>query len=148
MHYLKDIVICWYELGMQLDVPLNKLDEIRCNHSSDVYQCKLLMLQEWQRRPTLNPSWFTLVDALRKMKENVIANKIAEQFSELYTHNCCHESRLYTCLLTHILMQMLMYIFSCMGLSMRLYYLHLRPPIMCITYAHLLLQMLTFRESC
>ena len=146
MHHLIDVVERWYELGVQLDVPISKLNEIRCNNSSDVYQCKLLMLQEWQRRPTLNPSWFTLVDALRKMEENVIANKIAEQFSELYTHNCCRQSRLYTCLLTHLLMQMLMYIFSCMGISMKLRYLHLRPPI--ITYAHLLLQMLTFRESC
>ena len=84
MHYLKDIVIRWYELGVELDVPLNKLDEIRCNNSSDVYQCKLLMLQEWQRRPTLKPSWCTLVDALRKMEENVIAEKIAQQFSELH----------------------------------------------------------------
>ena len=84
MHYLKDIVIRWYELGVELDVPLNKLDEIRCNNSSDVYQCKLLMLQEWQRQPTLKPSWCTLVDALRKMEENVIAEKIAQQFSELH----------------------------------------------------------------
>ena len=84
IRYLKDIVIRWYELGVELDVPLNKLDEIRCNNSSDVYQCKLLMLQEWQRRPTLKPSWCTLVDALRKMEENVIAEKIAQQFSELH----------------------------------------------------------------
>ena len=82
MHCLKDIVERWYELGMELDVPLNKLNEIRCNNSSDVYQCKLLMLQEWQRRPTLKPSWCTLVDALRNMKEYVIAEKIAQQFSE------------------------------------------------------------------
>ena len=84
MHYLKDIVIRWYELGVELDVPLNKLDEIRCNNSSDVYQCKLLMLQEWQRQPTLKHSWCTLVDTLRKMEENVIAEKIAQQFSELH----------------------------------------------------------------
>ena len=86
MHHLKDIVERWYELGVELDVPLNKLNEIRCNNPGDVYQCKLLMLQEWQRRPTLKPSWCTLVDALRKMEENVIANKIAQNFSELYTH--------------------------------------------------------------
>ena len=84
MHYLKDIVIRWYELGVELDVPLNKLDEIRCNNSSDVYQCKLLMLQEWQKQLTLKHSWCTLVDALRKMEENVIAEKIAQQFSELH----------------------------------------------------------------
>ena len=84
MHHLKDIVERWYELGVQLDVPISKLNEIRCNNSSDVYQCKLLMLQEWQRQPTLKPSWCTLVDALRKMEENVIANKIPQQFSEFH----------------------------------------------------------------
>ena len=84
MHHLKDIVEHWYQLGVQLDVPISKLNEIRCNNTSDVYQCKLLMLQEWQRRPTLKPSWCTLVDALHKMEENVIANKIAQQFSEFH----------------------------------------------------------------
>ena len=84
LHYLKDIVERWYELGVELDVPLNKLNEIRCNNPGDVYQCKLLMLQEWQRRPTLKPSWCTLVDTLRKMEETVIAEKIEQQFSELH----------------------------------------------------------------
>ena len=82
MHHLKDVVERWYELGVQLDVPISKLNEIRCNNSGNVYQCKLHMLQEWQRRPTLKPSWCTLVDALRNMEENVIAEKIAQQFSE------------------------------------------------------------------
>ena len=82
MHHLKEVVKRWYELGVQLGVQISKLDEIRCNNSGDVYQCKLLMLQEWQGRPSLKPSWCTLVDALCKMEENVIAEKIAQQFSE------------------------------------------------------------------
>ena len=84
LQHLKDIVERWYELGVQLDVPISKLNEIRCNNSSDIYQCKLLMLQEWQRRPPLKPSWCTLVDALHKMEENVIASKIAQHFSEFH----------------------------------------------------------------
>ena len=84
MHHLGNIVIRWYELGVQLNVPISKLNEIRCNNSSDVYQCKLLMLQEWQRRPTLKSSWCTLVDALHNMKENVIAEDIVQRFSELH----------------------------------------------------------------
>ena len=38
-HHLEDIVMHWYELGVQLDVPnaISKLNEIRCNNSSDVY---------------------------------------------------------------------------------------------------------------
>ena len=83
MHHLEDIVERWYQLGVQLDVPISKLNEIRCNNSSDVYQCKLLMLQEWQRRPTLKPSWWTLVDALRNMKENTVAESISQHFSKL-----------------------------------------------------------------
>ena len=83
MHRLEDIVERWYELGVQLDVPISKLNEIRCNNSSDVYQCKLLMLQEWQRRPTLKPSWCTLVDALRNMKENAIVKRLSQQFGKL-----------------------------------------------------------------
>ena len=84
LYHLEDIVMRWYQLGVQLNVPLNKLNEIRCNNPSDVYQCKLLMLQEWQRQPTLKPSWCTLVDALYSMEENVIADRIAQQFSELH----------------------------------------------------------------
>ena len=90
MHHLKDIVEHWYELGVQLDVPINTLKEIRCNNPSDVYQCKLLMLQEWQRQPTLKPSWCTLVDALYKMEENAIADRVSQQFSELvYSSPVC-----------------------------------------------------------
>ena len=84
MDHLKDIVVRWYQLGVQLDVPISKLNEIRCNNSSNVLRCKQLMLEEWQRQPTLKPSWCTLVDALSKMEENVIADKIAQQFSELH----------------------------------------------------------------
>ena len=98
MCHLENIVECWYQLGVQLDVPISKLNEIRCNNSSDVYQCKLLMMQEWQRQLTLKPSWCTLVDALHNMKENTVAESISQQFSELcldyiylnVTFNCAY----------------------------------------------------------
>ena len=83
MQHLEDIVVRWYELGVQLDVPISKLNEIRCNNPGDVYQCKLLMLQEWQRRPTLKPSWCTLVNALWNMKEITIVERISQQFGKL-----------------------------------------------------------------
>ena len=73
----------WYQLGMELGLPISKLEEIECNNPSNVLRCKLLMLQEWQRRPTLKPSWCTLVDALHKMKENTVAESISQLFGEL-----------------------------------------------------------------
>ena len=83
MHQLEDIVRRWHQLGMELSLPTSKLEEIEVNNPGNVLRCKRLMLQEWERRPTLKPSWSSLVDALRKMKENTIADKISQQFSEL-----------------------------------------------------------------
>ena len=83
MHYLESIVKNWYQLGMELGLPMSKLEEIECNNPSNVLRCKRLMLQEWQRRPNLKPSWCTLVDALYSIKENTIAHRISQQFSEL-----------------------------------------------------------------
>ena len=82
MHYLESIVKNWFQLGMQLGLPMSKLEEIECNNPSNVLRCKRLMLQEWQRRPTLKPSWCTLVDALYSIKENTAADKISQIFSE------------------------------------------------------------------
>ena len=83
MHQLEDIVRRWHQLGMELSLPTSKLEEIEVNNPGHVLRCKRLMLQEWERRPTLKPSWSSLVDALRKMNENTIADKISQQFSEL-----------------------------------------------------------------
>ena len=83
IHHLEDIVKNWLQLGMELGLPVSKLEEIEYNNPSNVLRCKRLMLQEWQRRPTLKPSWYTLVDALCSIKENTAADKISQQFSEL-----------------------------------------------------------------
>jgi len=81
MHQLEDIVRRWHQLGMELSLPTSKLDEIEFNNPGNVLRCKRLMLQEWERRPTLKPSWSSLVGALHKMNENSIADKISQQFN-------------------------------------------------------------------
>ena len=83
MHDLEGIVKHWYQLGVELGLPISKLEEIECNNSSNVLRCKLLMLQEWQRQSTLKPSWCTLVNALHKMEENGVAERISQHFSKL-----------------------------------------------------------------
>ena len=72
----------WYQLGVELGLPMSKLEEIGYNNPSNVLRCKLLMLQEWQKQLTLKPSWCTLVDALHSMKENTVADRISQQFSK------------------------------------------------------------------
>jgi len=84
MHQLEGIVRDWYQLGIELGLPTSKLEEIEVNNPGNVLRCKRLMLQEWERRPTLKPSWSSLVGALHKMNENTIADRISQQFSELH----------------------------------------------------------------
>ena len=84
MHQLEGIVRDWYQLGIELSLPTSKLEEIEVNNPGNVLRCKRLMLQEWERRPTLKPSWSSLVDALRDMNEKTIADRISQQFSELH----------------------------------------------------------------
>jgi len=83
MCQLDNIVKQWYLLGLELGLPSSKLEEIESNNPSNVLRCKRLMLQEWERRPILKPSWSSLVGALHKMNENTIADRISHQFSEL-----------------------------------------------------------------
>ena len=84
MHQLEDIVRRWYQLGLELGLPTSKLEEIEFNNPGNVLRCKRVMLQEWGRRPTLKPSWSSLLDALHQMNENSIADRISQQFSELH----------------------------------------------------------------
>jgi len=94
MHQLEDIVRKWYQLGMELGLPPSKLEEIEVNNPGNVLRCKRLMLQEWERRPTLKPSWSSLVDALREMNENTIADRMSQQCRELCNRKsnpCVHD---------------------------------------------------------
>ena len=100
MCHLEGIVKNWLQLRMELGLPMSKLEEIECNNSSNVLRCKLLMLQEWQRRPTLKPSWCTLVDALHRMQEITIADRISQHFSELHLDQL---GLLHMCTLNHVL---------------------------------------------
>ena len=86
MHHLEDIVKRWHQLGVELDLPTAKLEEIECNNASNVLRCKQLMLQEWQRQQYPKPSWCILVDALHNMRENTIADRISQQFRKLTFH--------------------------------------------------------------
>ena len=86
MHHLEDIVKRWHQLGVELDLPTAKLEEIECNNASNVLRCKQLMLQEWQRQQYPKPSWCILVDALHNMRENTIADRVSQQVCKLTFH--------------------------------------------------------------
>ena len=86
---LKDLLQClshiiteWFLLGVLLSIPDNKLKIIEYDNQDDVTKCKRLMLREWMKNPGLKPSWCSLVDALLRLGENVLADGIAQKFSK------------------------------------------------------------------
>ena len=53
----------WYDLGVQLDLREDKLDEIQANKPSNRKECCTEMFKYW-RRSDLNASWKILTEAL------------------------------------------------------------------------------------
>ena len=81
---LAEVTKDWYSLGVQLGLTAGKLGEMEHNNPRDAAKCMTLMLQEWQRQPNL---WCTLVDALRMINKNVIAERISTKYSESFVDN-------------------------------------------------------------
>ena len=77
----------WFSLGLQLNLTAGKLREIEHNNPRDVIRCMIVMLQEWQRQPNLNPAWCTLVGALRTINKNVIAERISTKYSKSFVND-------------------------------------------------------------
>ena len=57
----------WFDLGIQLDISVNKLKEIEVN-GRFAEECKLYMLSFWLEKD-VNRSWQKLVNALRQLKK-------------------------------------------------------------------------------
>ena len=81
----------WFSLGLQLNLTAGKLKEIEHNNPRDVTRCMILMVQEWQRQPNLNPAWCTLVGALRTINKNVIAERISTKYSKSFVDDYADE---------------------------------------------------------
>jgi len=72
----------WYEIGLQLKVPVNKLDGIR-SQFRDCKGCLCEMLKEWLRGTARSrPAWGVLVEALRS--QTVGEPKLADQLEAKY----------------------------------------------------------------
>ena len=71
-----DSVLEWHLLGVKLDLKTHELGEIERNYRSDgIRRCKTEMLSRWLGNTT-NPTWEAVVDALRQMRANAVADTI------------------------------------------------------------------------
>ena len=70
----------WYDIGLELKVPVGTLDSIKAQ-SDDPKECLLEALKHWLKTVDPKPTWQVLVDALRScvVEENQLANSLEEK---------------------------------------------------------------------
>ena len=69
-------------LGLELGIPMGKLDAIERNYPHDVEMKRDKVIQCWMSSPSLQASWPSFVDALQSMYYTNAARKIAEEHSK------------------------------------------------------------------
>ena len=72
----------WYLLGVLLDIPAHKLDDIKAEYPRQAGRCtEMLSWYRWLKND-VNASWIKLLKALEDMKEyGVVADKIRQQYT-------------------------------------------------------------------
>ena len=80
-YVVKDVSSKWHELGLELleQEDEGTLNEMEANYPSDVTECCKKMFQLWLDRCP-NPTWNQLIQALKKIKLNNLADKIDGMF--------------------------------------------------------------------
>ena len=72
--YSDDISLCWKELALQLDLPLEKVDTIDIDHSRTKDKC-YHMFNTWLRG-SHDPCWCQIVKALKILRMLQVARKM------------------------------------------------------------------------
>lgn len=60
----------WRDIGIQLNLDISTLNEIRANCQGDVRECCTIMFDKWLKQDT-EASWCTVLSACRRVKDNL-----------------------------------------------------------------------------
>ena len=79
---LFDVSNKWYNIGLQLLLNADTLDNIKSNCGSSTQDCLLEVLKKWLRRVNPYPTWKTIVDALKSIVvgEEKLAQKLEDEY--------------------------------------------------------------------
>ena len=82
---LYDVRYKWRYIGINLGIPVSDLKTIESEHHGNIGRCLEEVVSLWLRRPSLNPRWQTLIDALqaKSVDEVALAYKIKEKYIKL-----------------------------------------------------------------
>ena len=74
-----DKVVIWHTLGIHLDMTVDELTAIEREHPGDMARMMTAMLDKWLGKQT-SPSWMSIIEALEKMSEIRLANKLRNKY--------------------------------------------------------------------
>ena len=79
---LHDVKTKWYSIGIQLEVPDSKLDEIESTTKDDLERAFRRMIQEWLKLVDPEPTWAGIVEALRSrsVNEQLLAENLERRY--------------------------------------------------------------------
>ena len=81
-HLLENVVDKVYDLGLELKVPYHKLEELETNFPTDVVKRRREMVKGWMSSTHHPPCWWHLVQALKRIGMNALAEEIQREHSK------------------------------------------------------------------
>ena len=81
-HLLKNVVDKVYDLGLELKVPYHTLEELETNFPTDVVKRRREMVKGWMSSTHHPPCWWNLVQALKRIGMNALAEEIQREHSK------------------------------------------------------------------
>ena len=78
---LQQVCIKYYDIGLQLKVPVRKLDTIKSQYKDSAGDCLRETIKEWLKSTTTSHTWQFLITALRAptVGERQVAEKLSEK---------------------------------------------------------------------
>ena len=81
-HLLKNVVDKVYDLGLELKVPYHTLEELETNFPTDVVKRRREIVKGWMSSTHHPPCWWHLVQALKRIGMNALAEEIRTEHSK------------------------------------------------------------------
>ena len=82
LHILRVIVKGLYEFGLSLGAPQNVLDAIEADFPFDVNRRRRELVKWWMSSSSDPPCWWYLIQALKRIDENALAEEIKREHGE------------------------------------------------------------------
>lgn len=73
----------WEDIGIMLKIEDSILSRIKIDHNNDCTGCLREMLRAWLKSVDPQPSWSSVIECLRCVEENPLAEKLQSKYNNI-----------------------------------------------------------------